>query len=164
MSTATENGLAAQLVQLAPLVKRVIDALKPVIDQPVIRFPYNLPLARSQVIQPGLSNQPLLQSDFSHSLEFPFEVESVHFSQDPSHTARDWRIAIKDLVFNMDWQKASVMVATLVDTNTSAWKLDFPWVVRPKGGGLVPFVDNLDVVNPITVDIDFRGYLLIPRA
>jgi hypothetical protein len=36
--------------------------------------------------------------------------------------------------------------------------------VRPKGGGLVPYVTNLDTVNPITIDIGFVGNLLLPRS
>jgi hypothetical protein len=41
------------------------------------------------------------------------------------------------------------------------WK--FPWTIRPKGGGMNITVQNLDTVNPITVDIDLIGYMLLPR-
>lgn len=161
---AVSNGLAAMAVQYGPLFRSIVDRLKPFLDQPIIRFPYNLPLAVSAVIAAGANNQPLVQSNFSHSLEWPFEVHKVKFSQDPAHTFRDWRVFIRDLVMNQDMAKASSMVATTVDDNTGAWDLKFPWVVRPKGGGLTVFVDNLDTVNPITVDINFQGFLMIPRV
>jgi len=161
---AQQNGLAAMLMQYAPTVKRLVDQLKPLVDQPVIRFPFTMPLVRSAVIAAGASNVPLLASDFGNSLEWSFEVRKIKPSQDPAHTPRDWRLLVKDQTFNQDWGKTSAMVATLIDDNTGAWALDFPWIVRPKGGGLNIFIDNLDTVNPITVDIDFVGYLLIPRA
>lgn len=159
-----QNGLAAMLVQLGPMVKTVIDRLRPVIDQPIIRFPYVMPLRSSAVIQPGQVGFPLPATDFLHALEWPFEVHEVKFSQDPAHTYRDWRVLIKDQTFNQDWMKSQAMVATLVDDNTGVYRLGMPWVVRPKGGGLTVSVDNLDTVNPITVDLAFRGYLMIPRA
>lgn len=158
------NGLAAQLMQLAPLAKKALDSLRPVLDQPVIRFPYELPLARSQVIAAGQVGFRLPETDFSHSLEWPFEVKYVKFSNDPAHTFRDWRILIKDQSFNQEWSKTNAMVATLLQNNTGAYILDYPWIVRPKGGGLSISVDNLDTQNPITVDINFVGSLLIPRA
>lgn len=161
---ANQDGLAAQLVQLATIGEHVLDKIKPLIDQPIIRFPYNLPLARTATIAAGQTGLNLPNTDFSHSLEWPFEIRKVKFSQDPSHTFRDWRVNIKDQTFNQDWQKASAMIATLIDDNTGAWILDFPWVVRPKGGGLTVTVDNLDTVNPINIDINFEGFLLIPRA
>lgn len=52
----------------------------------------------------------------------------------------------------------------LIDTNTGVWYLKFPWVVRPKGGALLLIADNLDLVNPISVEVEFSGSLLIPRA
>lgn len=158
------NGLAAQLVQLAPLAQKILTSLKPVIDQPVIRFPYTMPLRTSATVGAGLTGQRLPDSDFIHALEWPFEVNKVKFSQDPSHTFRDWRVLIKDQTFNQDWMKTQNMVATLVDDNTGAWTMGFPWVVRPKGGGISVTVDNLDASNPITVDLAFVGYLLIPRV
>ncbi len=57
-----------------------------------------------------------------------------------------------------------MMVATLLDRNTGKWPLKFPWVLRPKGGGLTIYVNNLDTVNPIIVDVNFTGFLLIPRT
>jgi len=158
------EGLASMLIQLAPLVKGVVDRIKPVIDQPVIRFPYNLPLAATAIVGAGVSGFRLPDTDFSHSLEWPFEVKNIKFSNDPSHTFRDWRVSIHDQSFNQDFMKRSVMVALLVAANTARWDLDFPWIVRPKGGGLTVSVDNLDTVNQINVDINFEGFLLIPRT
>lgn len=158
------SGLASQLLQMAPTIKRIVDSLKPMIDQPIIRFPYVMPLANSQVIGAGVRGVRLPDADFSHSLEWPFEIERVKFSNDPSHSFRDWRVFIKDQSFNQDWHKASSMVDLLVEQNTAQWPLRFPWVVRPKGGGLAVTVDNLDADNAITVDISFEGYLLIPRV
>jgi hypothetical protein len=88
----------------------------------------------------------------------------VKFSNDASHTFRDWRVNIKDQTFNQDWMKTQAMVADLVQDNTGQWQLLYPWVVRPKGGGLAVTVDNLDSQNAIRVDVAFIGYLLIPRS
>lgn len=159
-----DQGLEANLLQLASLFKGVIDRVKPVIDQPIVRFPFEMPLRTSQVIGAGLSGQILNSTDFTNATEYPFEVERIKFSQDPSHSFRDWRFFIKDQIFTMDWMKSSTMVATSIDDNTGAWKLTFPWVVRPKGGALIISVDNLDVSNPITVDLSLIGSLLIPRT
>lgn len=164
MPPVDQNGLAAMLMQLAPIATQVLQRLKPLVDQPVIRFPYTLPLVRSYTVPAGATNVPLPQTDFSHSLEWPFEVERVKFSNDPAHTFRDWRVTIKDQTFNQEWMKASSMVDLLIQQNTSQWPLTFPWVVRPKGGGLTVSVDNLDTDNPITVDVNFEGSLLIPRV
>jgi len=158
------EGLNAQLAQMAPLMKGIIDRLKPVVDQPIIRFPYNLPAAQSQVIAANTAGQRLPDSFFSHSLEWPFEVHGMKFSQDPQHSFRDWRVLVKDQTFNQDLMKTDAMVATLVEDNTGMWKLPFPWVVRPKGGGLTVTVTNLDINNSITVDVNFWGFLMIPRA
>lgn len=158
------NGLAAMLMQLAPTVQSIINRIRPVVDQPVIRFPYNLPLRNSFVVGAGLTGQRMPDTDFIHALEWPFEVHTVKFSQDPAHTFRDWRVSIKDQTFNQDFMKTQAMVALLLSDNTGAWELDLPWTVRPKGGGLTVTVDNLDTINPITVDINFEGFLLIPRA
>lgn len=158
------SGLAAMAMQYGPLVKGIYDRIKPFVDQPVIRLPYNFPLAASAVVAAGANNVPLQASDFGNSLEWPFEVHTVKFSQDPAHTFRDWRVTVRDQTFNQDMFRATAMVATLVKDNTGAWDLDFPWVVRPKGGGLNISVTNLDTVNPITVDVNFQGYLLIPRV
>lgn len=163
-SAEAANGLAGSLLQLAPTIKRIVDSLKPVIDQPIIRFPYTMPLANSLVVGAAQTGVFMPSSNFSHSLEWPFEVHTVRFSNDPSHSFRDWRVFIKDQSFNQDWHKASTMVDLLVAANTSEWELKFPWVVRPKGGGLSVSVDNLDEDNPISVDINFEGFLLIPRV
>jgi hypothetical protein len=162
--TMDQNGLASQLLQLAPTIKRLVDSLKPVIDQPIIRFPYTMPVASSLIVGAGQRNIFMPSADFNHSLEWPFEIHKVKFSNDPSHTFRDWRVFIKDQSFNQDWHKFSTMVDLLIEQNTSQWPLSFPWVVRPKGGGLSVSVDNLDDDNPITVDINFEGFLLIPRS
>jgi hypothetical protein len=159
-----QNGLAAMLVQLGPMVKGALDRLKPVIDQPIIRFPYSMPLRQSFSVGAGLVGQPMPSTDFQHALEWPFEVHEVKFSNDPSHTFRDWRVLVKDQTFNQDWMKTQAMIALLIADNTGLWRLRMPWVVRPKGGGLTVQVDNLDTQNPITVDICFNGYLMIPRA
>jgi len=159
-----EQGLSSTLLQLAPLIKGVIDRIKPIVDQPVIRFPFEMPLRVSAVIGAGLSGQVLPGTDFTNATEYPFEIERIKFSQDPAHTFRDWRILIKDQIFSMDWMKTSAMIATLVNDNTGAYELTFPWVVRPKGGALSIIVDNLDTINPITIDINLIGSQLIPRA
>jgi len=157
-------GVSAMLIQFAPTIKKIVDRLKPLVDQPIIRFPYNLPLANSQVIAAGASGIRLPDTDFVHALEWPFEVNAIKFSQDPSHTFRDWRVSIQDQTFNQIMMKSNTMVALLTNDNTGRWSLGFPWVVRPKGGGLIVSVDNLDATNPITVDINFEGFLMIPRA
>jgi hypothetical protein len=157
-------GLGAMLVQFAPIIKSVADKLKPLIDQPVVRMPYSLGDASSLTIAAGGNGARFPESDFSHSLEWPFEVQRVRFSQDPSHGYRDWRVTITDQTFNQDWMKNALMPAQLVNANTGFWELKFPWIVRPKGGALIVSVNNLDTVNPITVDVSFEGALLIPRA
>jgi hypothetical protein len=162
---AASNGLAASIMQVAPWFKKQMDKLQPLVDQPVIRFPWVMPLATSQVIPAGANNVPLLAADFQLGLEYPFEVHQIKFSQDASHTFRDWRAAILDGTFAQNMQNNPAMVALLVDNNTGAWKMDpFPWIIRPKGGTTQIRVDNLDTVNAITVDIAFVGYLLQPRA
>jgi hypothetical protein len=164
MMMQPNSGLDAMLAQIMPVMKPLFDRIGPLVNQPIVRYPYNMALTTSTTIAAGVTNQPLLQSDFQNSLEYPFEVKSVTFSQDPSHTTRDWRFANMDLTFNMPWQKTPAMVATIIDANTLKWDLLYPWVVRPKGGGLVPYISNLDTVNPITVDIAFLGNLMLPRA
>jgi len=158
-------ALGTMLQQLAPQWMGIMNAIQPLIDQPLIRYPYNMPLAQSQVINPGATVN-LTPTDFQYSFEWPFEVREIAFSNDPSHTFRDWRVAILDQTFNQPWQKgiAGTLVSTLIDKNTDKYCLKFPWVVRPKGGGLSIAVTNLDTVNPITVDINFIGSQLIPRS
>lgn len=158
------NGLAAQLQQFAPFIEGLFRRIAPVLDQPVIRVPYSMTTSSSVVIPANTRNVALVQADFTDALEFPFEIEVMKFSQDPSHTFRDWRIRMSDQTLSQEFQKTSAMVALLVDNNTGARQLRFPWVMRPKGGAEVMFVDNLDAVNPITIDVGLVGYLLVPRS
>jgi len=160
------SGLAAMLSQFLPTIHDIVNRIKPLIAQPIVRVPYNLPLATpitGQVIPAAGRSVALSAQDFSSSLEWPFEVHSIKFSQDPAHTFRDWRIFIRDQVYSQDLMKASARVATLVADDTGMWKLQFPWIIRAKGGGWTIQVDNLDAVNPITVDINLQGYLLVPQ-
>lgn len=157
------QGAEAMLSQLLPHFKGLMDRIEPLLNQPVVRVPYSLPLANSTVIPAGQQGQVLDSTSFSYSLEWPLEVHEVKFSQDIAHTFRDWRVNIQDQVVNQPLQKNTPMVADLVDDNTGKWTWKFPWVVRPKGGALLISVDNLDTVNPITVDLSFNGYLMIPR-
>lgn len=152
------------LQQLAPQFANVLGQIQPLLDQPIIRFPYNIPLSVSQTIAPG-ATVALTPPDFQYSFEWPFEIRELAFSNDPAHTFRDWRVAILDQTFNQPWQKgiAGTMVATLLDANTNKYPLKFPWVVRPKGGGISVVVTNLDTVNPITVDVNFIGSQMLPR-
>jgi hypothetical protein len=154
-------GLNAMLVQLGPVVQGILRKIQPLVDQPVIRFPYVMD--GSQVIAAGASGTILNSTLFGNNLEWPFEVHSVKFSQDAAHTYFDWKVYVQDQTFNQPFGKQSARVSGLVDENTGKWALEMPWVVRPKGGGLSVAVDNLDATNPITVDVSFIGYLLIPR-
>ena len=156
-------NVEAMLSQLAPVFKGFMDRIQPLLDQPVVRVPYSMPLAQSVTVPAGQQGFILDPTSFSYSLEWPLEVHRVKFSQDPAHTPRDWRINIQDQVVNQPLQKNNSMVATLIENNTGDWKWKYPWTVRPKGGALIVNVDNLDTVNPITVDLSFVGYLMIPR-
>lgn len=156
-------GLEAMLVQLGPVIEQLKKQLGPLLDQPVIRMPWSLPLAQSQVIPPGASGQVLNSTSFTFNLEWPFEVHNVKFSQDIAHTYRDWQVYFQDQTFNQPLEKNAPLVADLVDDNTGKWEWKFPWTIRPKGGAMQVLVTNLDTVNPITVDVAFNGYLMIPR-
>jgi hypothetical protein len=159
------QALAQTLMQLVPTARRIVDGLRFLFDQPVVREPYFLGTSapNGSVVAAGAVNVPQLQSDFSHSLEYPFEVDRIRFSNDPSHTFRDWRVRVVDQTFNHEWMKSqSVMVETMVDANTGFYELRFPWIIRTQGGGQNWFVDNLDPVNPINVSIVLHGHLLIP--
>lgn len=158
-------GFGAMLAQLGPTVEGILNRITPLLDQPVVRFPYSMPLSTSQVIAPGTTNAILMPTDFQYSFEYPFEVHDISLSQDVAHTLRDWRIALLDQSYNAPLQKSNsgVLAANFVDLNTGKRCWRFPWVVRPKGGGYTIVVTNLDTVNPITVDISFNGYQLIPR-
>lgn len=150
--------------QLAPFLHGVWQRIQPLVDQPVIRMPYSLPLAQGQVIGAGVSGAILAPSSFSWNLEWPLEIHAVKFSQDIAHTFRDWQVQIQDQTFNQPFQKNPSLVADLVDDNTGKWDWKFPWVIRPKGGAVQVLVNNLDTVNPITVDLSFLGYMMIPRT
>jgi hypothetical protein len=158
------NGLAAMLMQLAPTWKYVSDRIKALLDQPVIRQPYSMPASQSLVVPAGRTGVPFPNTDFSNSLEWPFEIWKVKPVQDPAHTFQDWRINLKDQTFDRDLHKAHQRVDGIVEDNTGVWRWDFPWIMRPKGGGFTITVDNLDTVNPITVEVTLVGFLLIPRA
>lgn len=160
---ALAPNVESMLTQLAPIFHAFMDRVGPLLDQPVVRLPYSFPLATSTVVGAGVTGQVLDPTSFQNGLEWPMEVHKVKFSQDPQHTFRDWRINIQDQIVNQPMQSNNAMVATLVDDNTGAWSWDFPWTIRPKGGRFVVTVDNLDTVNPITVDLNFVGFLLIPR-
>ncbi len=156
---------AGALIQFAPFLQRLAQGFAPLLDQPVVRTPYSMSLSVTQVIAAGATNV-LTASDFSYSFEWPFEVHEVGFSQDPAHTARDWRVLITDGTFNRPLEKAQTggMVDTLIDKNTGKWPWKFPWIVRPKGGSFQVLVTNLDTVNPISVDMTFIGFQMIPRS
>jgi hypothetical protein len=156
-------GLEAMITQLLPVLQRLKMSIDPILNQPIIRQPYVLPLADGQVIAAGASGQILNSTSFSYNFEWPFEVHAVKFSQDIAHTYRDWRVSFQDQTFQQPLQKNASLVADLVDDNTGKWEWKFPWVIRPKGGGMNVTVDNLDAVNPITVDLAFIGYQLIPK-
>lgn len=158
------NGLPAMLLQLAPIIAKTLGRLQPLLDQPIIRLPYNFPLSNSATISAGQTGVPLNETDFLNALEWPFEIHNIKFSQDPSHSFRDWRVNIQDQTFNQPLMKNSTLVADLVANNTGRWDLEYPWIARPKGGGLKVSVDNLDSQNAILVDINFQGYLMIPRS
>jgi len=168
IATAAEqqrrDGLAAMLMQWAPTWKGVTDRIKPLLDQPVIRQPYSAPSSQPLVVAAGATGQVFPNTDFSNSLEWPFEVVRIKPTQDSAHTFGDWRISIKDQTFDRVLHKANQIVSGIVEDNTGVWRLEFPWIIRPKGGGFTIAVDNLDLVNPITVNVTLVGYLLIPRA
>lgn len=151
------------LSQLAPFFKGFMDRIEPLLNQPVVRIPYSLPLANSTVIPAGQQGFLLDPPSFSWNLEWPLEVHEVKFSQDIAHTFRDWRVNFQDQIVNQPLQKNAPMVADLVDDNTGKWIWKYPWTIRPKGGAIIVTADNLDDVNPITVDLSFNGFLMVPR-
>lgn len=159
------TALAQSLMQLTPVARRITDGLRFLFDQPVTRMPYTLGTSADNgaTVAAGARNAVMLQSDFSHSLEYPFEVHRIRFANDASHTFRDWRVRVVDQTVNQEWSKSqTVMVETLVRADTGFWELGFPWIIRPQGGGQQWFVDNLDAANPINVSIVLHGYLLMP--
>lgn len=159
-------AFAATLMQLFPSIKRMFDGMRFLVEQPVIREPYNLgtnSATGGQVIAAGAMNQPLNSADFQHSLEWPFEVRQIKFDIDPMHTPRDWRVMIQDQTYNHQWMKNPIPVANLIEANTLMYTLPERWIIRPMGGGQQIYVDNLDTVNPIQVSVSLIGALLIPR-
>jgi hypothetical protein len=159
-------ALAASLTQLFPTIQRVVDGARFLFDQPVTRVPYYLSTSAQggQVIAAGQQNVPLLLSDFSHSLAYPFSVRKIKPMQDPQHTARDWSVMLTDQNFAQQLMKNPVMVDGLIDNNTGMWELGFPWIIRPQGGAWVFNVNNLDTVNPIQIGFTLHGELLVPAG
>lgn len=158
-------NVEAMLTQLAPVFKGFLDRIEPLLSQPVVRVPYSFSLANSVVLPAGQINQVLAtQNDFGNNLEWPMEVHEVKFSQDIQHTFRDWQVNIADQITNQQLQKNATTVADLVEDNTGFYRWKFPWTIRPKGGAMIVFANNLDAVNPISVDMAFNGYLLVPRS
>jgi hypothetical protein len=134
-------------------------------DNPlIIRSPYVLATSApgGAIILPGQQNVPQLLSDFSNSLEWPFEVTKIRFVNDAQHTYRDWRVRVVDQTFNQEFMKNPVMVEALINVETGFWELPEPWIIRSQGGGQNWFVDNLDTVNPIQITIALFGALLQP--
>jgi hypothetical protein len=158
-------GTAAMIAQLGPVFQQLLRGVQPLLDQPLIRVPYAMSLAATQVIAAG-ATAILTAADFQYSFEWPLEVHRVGFSQDLAHTYRDWRVLLTDGTFNRPLEKAPTgsLVSTLVDLNTGKWEWKFPWTVRPKGGSFQVAVTNEDQDNPISVDLSFIGYQLIPRT
>lgn len=134
-------------------------------DAIVTREPYILATSApgGVIIPAGQVNVPLLLTDFSNSLEWPFEVDRIRFVNDPQHTFRDWRVRVLDQTFNQEWMKNPVMVEALIQIDTGFWELKRPWIIRSQGGGQNWFIDNLDAVNPIQIVIALHGSLLIPK-
>jgi hypothetical protein len=157
-------ALAQTLTQIFPFVNRIVGGLKFLVDQPIIRQPYYLPTsaAGGQVIGAGQANVPLLASDFSHSLSWPFELHRIRVSLDPEHTLRDARVRVDDQTYNQSWMKNPALLDGLVNADTGFWELGFPWIIRPEGGGQQYYIDNLDAVNPIQISFTLHGFLLIP--
>jgi hypothetical protein len=162
--SSRDASLAQVLTQMAPFVGRILNGLKFLVDQPIIRQPYYLPTSApgGQVIAAGQNGVPLLDSDFSHSLTWPFEVHRIRVSVDPQHTLRDARVMVFDQTYATKWMKNPAMLDGLVDANTGFWELGFPWVIRPEGGGQQYSIDNLDPINSISVSFTLHGFLLIP--
>lgn len=157
-------ALAQTLMQLVPTARRIVDGLRFLFDQPVWREPHVIGTSAvpGAIIAPGAMNVPQLATDFQNSYEWPFEVKRIRFSNDASHTFRDWRVRVLDQTNNHEWMPNTLLVDTLIDANTGFWEIGFPWIIRPQGGGQNWFVDNLDAVNPITINITLHGHWLIP--
>jgi hypothetical protein len=157
------NDVASLLTPTAS-TQRLLEGLAFLSSAPFDEMPYVMECATpgGQVIAPNARNTVLPTQDYSHSLEYPFRVHELRFSTDAAHTPRDWRVLIKDLSYNQDWMKNPILAADLIAPNTFSWVLRRPWIVRPQGGGVQVYIDNLDTVNPIAVNVALVGVLLIP--
>lgn len=157
------NDVAA-LITPPTATRRLVEGLAFLNSAPFNEMPYVMECATpgGQIIAPNARNTVLPTQDYSHSLEYPFVVDELRFTTDVAHTLRDWRVLIKDLSYNQDWMKNPVLAAGLVAPNTRSWILKRPWVIRPQGGGVQIYIDNLDTVNPITVNVSLVGVLAIP--
>jgi hypothetical protein len=151
-----QSPLVQTFQQLALAAEQINDGY---VRQPYILGTSALPGA---VIPAGQRNVPQLQSDFSLSLEWPFEIDEIRFVNDAQHTFRDWAVRLVDYTYNQEWMKSPVPVESLIRADTGIWKLPRPWIMRSQGGGQNWFVDNLDTVNPITIGIYLRGVLVAP--
>jgi len=166
MANENVSALAAMLMQMSPGIERLFKAAQFLIQSPVLRQTYIIGTAQSggSVIPAGATNFILPQQDFSHSLEFPFEIERIRFVVDQAHTFRDCRIVLQDLSYSETWMKSPVPIAGLIDANTGFWELRRPWILRAQGSGLQFYVDNLDVANPLMLYIELHGSLIKPTA
>lgn len=150
---------------MAPTAGNVIARVSNLVfDASIVRSPYILATSApgGAIIPPGQQNVPQLLSDFSNSLEWPFEVTKIRFVNDPQHTYRDWRVRVVDQTYAQEWMKYPVLVESLINVDTGFWELPMPWTIRPQGGGQNWFVDNLDPVNPIQIVIALFGSLQFP--
>lgn len=159
------SALAAVLTQLYPRITRLFEGFRFLVEQPVIREQYVMGPSNPAgfVIAPGATNVPLPASDYSFSLEWPFQVTRVRLLNDAQHTYRDWSLQVTDRTFNHVWSNNPILADGLVEANTGFWVLPEPWIIRPAGGGWQIAVSNLDTVNPITIAVELHGNLLIPK-
>jgi hypothetical protein len=152
-----QNPLVEAFLQMASAAKNINAAYD---EEPYVLSTQN---PGGIVIAAGQQNVPLPLVDFSNSLEWPFKLYRIRFTNDPQHTYRDWRVRVVDQTYNQEWMKNPVMVEQLVQVNTGFWELPKPWIIRSQGGGQNWFIDNLDTVNPITVSLALHGALCIPQ-
>jgi hypothetical protein len=148
--------------KILPLGEFALKGLVDLVDPRILRMPYSMPNVGVRVIAAGQVGVSLNQQDFQNSLEWPFEVQRIKFSQDPAHTPRDWRVRITDQSKAQLLMPAPVMVAILIDNNTGAWELKTPRVMAARNAWQI-FIDNIDAINPITIDFALVGELLIPK-
>lgn len=165
-SQSNVAALAAVLTQLYPRITRLFDGFRFLVEQPVIREHYVMGPANpgGNIILPGAVSTPLQAADYSFSLEWPFQVTRIRLSNDAQHTFRDWALLLQDRTFNHQWMNNPILADGLIDANTGFWTLPEPWVIRPQGGGCQIYITNLDTINPITVNVELHGSLLIPKA